>query len=417
MRRTLDRGFVPARTLALALVLAAAAPVAGAGTDFKAEVGIEGRAFFSDPADARQADGDVSLRLQPEFYADWNDRDTSVTFTPFGRLDSADDERTHWDVRELYLRHRRGDVEGRIGVRRVFWGATESVHLVDVINQTDGVENPDGEDKLGQPMVNLAWTRSGHTVDLFLLPYFRERTFPGIEGRLRPTSLPPPFDGFPVYVTNDRAVYESGDEEQHLDAALRYAFAGDGLDVGLSHFSGTARAPRFRAADAVLTADGIELVPYYELIERSGVDATLVAGGWLLKFEAIHQTGGSDKHSAAAGGFEYTLNGVFESAWDVGLLAEYLWDERGDAVTPANNDIFVGTRIVANDVAGSELLAGAVVDADTRAAFANLEASRRLGGGFKLTVEARLFERAPPADPAYQFRRDDYVSVDLTWFY
>ena len=44
----------------------------------------------------------------------------------------------------------------RLGLRKVYWGVTESQHLVDVINQTEGVENLDGEDKLGQPMLNLA---------------------------------------------------------------------------------------------------------------------------------------------------------------------------------------------------------------------------------------------------------------------
>ena len=50
------------------------------------------------------------------------------------------------------------------GVRRVFWGVAESNHLVDVINQTDAIENPDQEDKLGQPMLNLAY------VEYFCLP-------------------------------------------------------------------------------------------------------------------------------------------------------------------------------------------------------------------------------------------------------
>ncbi len=400
----------------VALALAGGAAPAADGGDWRAEIGVEGRVFFTAPADPRQSGGDVSLRLQPEFYAEWNDRSTSVTFTPFGRLDSADDERTHWDIREAYLRHRSGDFETRIGVRKVFWGATESAHLVDIINQTDGVENPDGEDKLGQPMLNLAWTRAGHTLDMFVLPYFRERTFPGVDGRLRPASLGPPFEAFAVSVDNDHAVYESSDEEQHLDFAARYVFSGGDLDLGVSHFSGTARAPRFRPEDAVL-ADGVLLVPFYDLVERSGLEATYVAGGWLYKLEGIYQHSELEDYSAAAGGFEYTHTGVFGTALDVGLLAEYLWDERGAQAAPFNNDIFIGTRIAANDTAGSELLVGAIVDADTQSLFANLEASRRLGSGLKLTLEVRVFSGAPPSDPAYAFRADDYASMELTYFY
>ena len=73
----------------------------------------------------------------------------------------------------------------RVGIRKEFWGVTEFQHLVDVINQTDGVEDFDGEDKLGQQMVNLSLVNDWGIVDLFLLPGFRERTYAGEEGRLR----------------------------------------------------------------------------------------------------------------------------------------------------------------------------------------------------------------------------------------
>ena len=75
--------------------------------------------------------------------------------------------------------------ELRVGLRKVFWGVTESQHLVDIINQTDLVESLDGEEKLGQPMINYALINDWGTLDLYLLPYFRERTFSGINGRLR----------------------------------------------------------------------------------------------------------------------------------------------------------------------------------------------------------------------------------------
>lgn len=399
------------RGVGLALLLVAGVAPAG---DFalRGEVGAETRYFFHDPADSRQADADFSLRLLPELQADWNDRDTSLTLTPFARLDSSDRQRTHWDVREAYLRHRYGEWEARAGIRKVFWGAAESVHLVDIINQTDLVENPDGEDKLGQPMLNLAWTADGNTLDLFVLPYFRERSYPGTEGRLR----------FVLPVSDDRAVYESADEERHLDWAVRYAYSGDGLDLALSHFSGTARAPRFVAGpggiDPFPPGADSRLVPFYDLVERSGLESTLVAGGWLFKLEGAYQHSRLDDYSAAVGGFEYTLTGVFDTATDIGLLAEYIWDERGrDAPTPFNNDVFLGTRVAANDVSGTELLAGAIIDADTQAVFYNIEAGRRLGGGFKITLEARLFERAPPADPAFAYRFDDYVGLELSYFF
>ena len=69
---------------------------------------------------------------------------------------------------------------------------------MDIINQTDQVDQVDGEEKLGQPMINLSLVRDWGIVDLFVLPGFRERTYAGEEGRPR-TPLP----------VSDDAVYES----------------------------------------------------------------------------------------------------------------------------------------------------------------------------------------------------------------
>ena len=78
-----------------------------------------------------------------------------------------------------------GPLELRFGVDKVFWGRTESRHLVDVVNQTDLIEYPDEEEKLGQPMLRLTLPRAWGVADIFFLPYFRERTFAGRDGRLR----------------------------------------------------------------------------------------------------------------------------------------------------------------------------------------------------------------------------------------
>ena len=103
------------------------------------------------------------------FLAEWADGDITFRFTPFARLDAQDDRRTHWDIRELKLDVTQSDWSFTIGADTLFWGKTEAVHLVDIINQTDGVENIDGEDKLGQPMLNLAWQRGWGRVEAFAL--------------------------------------------------------------------------------------------------------------------------------------------------------------------------------------------------------------------------------------------------------
>lgn len=368
------------------------------------ELGIEGRVFLQQPAYAEQGEGGFSIFIEPEL--DYAIPNGSLRFVPFARWDSQDEERSHADIREATLRQRRGDFDFLFGIGRVFWGTTESVHLVDIVNQTDLVENPDGEDKLGQPLASLTWTTPLGSFAGLVLPVFRERRLPGEEARLR---APIPYD-------TDDALYESDREHRHVDAAARWSLSRGALDLGLSHFSGTAREPRF-----VLGLDGESpvLAPVYDLIEQTGVDLSAVQGGWLWKLEAIHNDNRVRDYSAAAGGFEYTFASVRGSAWDVGALAEYLWDERGEAEFSSayQNDLFLAARLAGNDVQGTEILVGTVIDLDRGGRFYNLEASRRLGVSGKLTVELRLFSGSRSPDPLIAYRQDDYLQVEYVRYF
>jgi hypothetical protein len=406
------------RSLIIAVVLvlvggAAALAVAGE-IEFSGFIAGEVRFFPQSAAWPGQSGAALNPSLvgQPEFRYEWNESRDRITFIPFGRLDSIDPERTHLDLRELNWLHVGGewgqrlgiDWELVLGVNKVFWGVTESVHLVDIINQTDLVENPDGEDKLGQPMVNLTlllpW-RTG-TLDLFLLPYFRERTFPGEEGRLRP----------PLPIDTDRAEYESGAEEYHIDWAVRWSHTLGDFDVGVSHFSGTNREPRLVARQ--LSPAETVLVPFYDLMDQTGLDLQWTKYGWLWKLEIISRDGHGDRFTALAGGFEYTFFGVFNTAADLGLLAEYIYDDRGDkATTPYEDDVFIGTRLTFNDVQSTELLGGVVIDTESDATLWFFEGSRRLGENWTLDLEVRLFNGISPGDPLFGFQKDDFLQLRL----
>jgi hypothetical protein len=122
-------------------------------------VGIESLGFFQNPVDNQQHSHYLSGVLQPQLVHEWDDGQQSFAFVPFYRYSQYDDRRTHFDIRELTWLKVAEKWELRVGFRKVFWGVTESEHLVDIVNQTDLVENLDMEDKLGQPMVNLALIR------------------------------------------------------------------------------------------------------------------------------------------------------------------------------------------------------------------------------------------------------------------
>lgn len=373
--------------------------------EFTGFVGAEYRFFFHDPLYQGQEKNSGSVVLQPEYYHEWQNG-LSFIAVPFARLDSADSRRTHFDIRELNFLWPADTWEVRFGLGKVFWGVTEFVHLVDIINQTDLVENPDGEDKLGQPMVHLSFPRDWGVVDLFVLPGFRERTEPGEGGRFR----------FRVPVDTDNPLYESGAEDRHIDFAARYSHSIGDWDLGIYHFYGTGRDPTLLLG---LDASGTQtLIPFYQLIHQTGLDVQMVAGQWLLKLESLYRTGQGSSFLAAAGGFEYTWVGILDTHMDLGFIGEYVYDGRDlNIPTVFQNDVMFGVRLAVNDMASTELLAGFVQDLEFSSRMLSLEASRRFGDRWRMTLESRLFFDVDREDLLFDLRDDDFISIELAYYF
>ena len=368
-------------------------------------VSFDPRLFFRDPLYPGQDKQNFSIAFRPEYFRDWSGGEQQFSFIGFLRYDVNDDKRTHADIRELYWRGETDRLALKSGVDVVFWGVTESRHLVDIINQTDLVENIDREDKLGQPMFNLDYMTDWGIWQLYLLPYFRERTFPGQNGRLRTN---PPVD-------TDNPIYESDKKEKHVDLALRWShYIGD-WDIGVAHFSGTSRDPLFIPGES---GGKPSLRPVYVQIDQSSVDIQVTKGAWLWKLEAIYNQNKVDDFFAYVGGFEYTWFGMAGTQTDLGWLLEHNYDERGAFTnTILQNDVFFGLRLSGSDVAGSALLAGVTLDADHGSTIVNIEASRRLGSSWTLLLEMRLFSNIDEKDPLYQIRNDDYVEIQLARYF
>jgi len=406
--------------LATALLLPAMALQAG---EWRGYVSGEWLGFVEDPAYHDQHRSYLALAAEPEYFHEWGDGSELFTFKPYALLDQHDSERSHADVRELSWDHAASDWELRAGISKVFWGVTESVHLVDIINQTDQVVNQDGEDKLGQPMLKLSLIRDWGVVDAFLLPGFRERSFPGEEGRPR----------FAVPIDADAARYESAAEQWHTDAALRWSHTIGEFDVGIAHFYGTSREPRFLAEpQAIDPASGSisEITPYYEIIHQTSLDLQAIYGSWLWKLEAITRSGQGERINAAAAGFEYTFVGVRDTQLDVGVIAEYLYDSREEKLDAAEllsgspltlstfqDDLVLGTRLTLNDVDSTELLATVILDLEGGGQSYNLEASRRFGNDWKLSIEARGVSNVPDNRVLYSYRDDSRLRMELARYF
>ncbi|TQV72941.1 hypothetical protein FLL45_15875 [Aliikangiella marina] len=373
--------------------------------EFRGNVELQGRLFTEDALFPLQNDEQFSLAFAPEFYWSWNNGDDAIEFVPSYRLDQHDDERTHGDIRELAWIHVGDDWETRIGIRRVFWGVTEFQHLVDVINQSDSVEDIDNEDKLGQPMINLSLVRDWGIIDFYVLPYFRERTFAGPEGR---PSIP--------IIDTDNAFYQSSDEENHIDFAVRWAHSIDDYELAVSVFDGTSREPLLVPTNPI--DPNTTLTPLYIQITQVGIELQANIEDSLWKLEMIHNQNDIEDYWALQGGIEYSQYGVFDSNADLGWLVEYGWDERGED-SPSNfqNDIFFGNRLALNDVDSTEILFGLSYDLDFDSTNVLLEASRRFGNSVKVSLDMRLFESDDFNDPIYLFRRDDHLQITAQYFF
>ncbi len=393
---------------------------AWAQADWNVPVSGQYRVFPNVPQHAGQSYNSPSIAIKPKY------KKNNFFFETFYRWDEQDQNRTHGDIRELSFTQALGDGQLTYGISKVFWGVTETQHLVDVINQTDFVESGDSTEKLGQPM--LRWIRpTDHGKwDLFLLFGFRERTFPGVAGRLRGP-----------YILNTE--FTERVRKSEVDIAARWSHQFDRFDLGVSGFFGSAREPALRINNILSPSYTIAT---YDEIAQLGVDAQYTLEKIIWKLEAVYRDGkGSpeitqnfvqnpnDFFAYTAGG-EYSL-GTFKGT-ELGVLFEYSYDSRqprinnniaNPAITPVyaifQNDYFVGLRWILNDAYESNFFLGTALDNDTRAATVSLRYSRRIQENLSLNFRSVTLTNVPDPnnDPYAAVQNDSFYEINLTQYF
>lgn len=372
-------------------------------SEFSGNVGFEYRHFFNNGLYEGQENNFYGLSFQPEYLLEWKEGKYALNFTGFGRYDFNDENRNHVDIRELYIQSVSERSELSIGFKKVYWGVTEAVHLVDIINQTDNLETFDGEQKLGQLMAHYSYFSKWGTVDLFAMTFFREREFPGVNGRLRT----------PEPISADQIDYESDHESWHPDFAIRWSHYIGPVDFGLSYFYGTGREPIVTGLDANGQINGL-----YAIINQVGLDFQATTGPVLWKLESIVRRSSIQDMFAFDAGFEYTFGNIGGSGIDLGLIGEYIYDDRGDlALSSLQSDVFTGGRLAINDTQSTEFLFGAIFDVERGTNMYSIEGSRRLGESFTTSVEMRLFKDVSDQEFIYLFRDDSFLKVDMGWYF
>ncbi len=370
--------------------------------DFELELKAEHRYFFDEAKFGGQEDHFPSFAIQPQYSIEWNKGRESINTNVFYRWD-IDKKRRHGDIREFYYLNATKKFEWSVGLKKIYWGVTESNHLVDIINQTDQVESFDGEQKLGQPMAHLSYpTDNWGTFDIIYLPFFRKRTFPGEKARLR----------FESIIDEDDIKFENGDEEWHQDFSLRWSHSVGVFDLGLSHFYGTGREPIFTFTEAG------DIDPAYTIINQTGFDLQATTGAFLWKLETISRNSEYQDMIAAVAGLEFTFSNVNKKGLDIGLIGEFSYDDRGEmALSGMQRDLFFGSRIAWNDMQSTEILIGGIFDLDHQSMIGSIEASRRIKESYKVEIEARILNQIEPEDAFLSsFEKDSFLRFTLSKF-
>ena len=77
----------------------------------------------------------------------------------------------------------------------------------------------------------------------------------------------------------------------------------------------------------------------------------------------------------------------------------------------------LGTRFTLNDVNGSELLASVILDLEGGGQSYNIEASRRIGNDWKLSLEARGVNNTPADSTLTSFEHDARLRMELARYF
>lgn len=429
---------------------------AHAGLDFSGYVEGELRLYPANGLLQEQKEALGSVAFEPEISWKSESEQHRIRFKTFGRYSDPDGHRDHVDIREFYYNYAGSGWQVEAGINKVYWGVVESLHLVDVINQTDVVESVNGEAKLGQPMISFGLEQEWGNVDLYVLPFFRERRYPDGPERFR-LSL----NGEAIKYDKNDPLFDSHEEDNHVDSAIRWANDFEALNVGISYFYGTNREPIPILADIVVIDPltpviSMVMAGYYEQMEQTGIELQYLYEAWAFKLEATSKNLDSGDYNSAVAGFEYTLNDLEPWGADLGLLVEYLWNDRrsvdifplslealaandlallgmltpaelaalrqsalipGDYLSPFEDDIFIATRFALNDVGSTEFLAGVIVDIDDQTTSASFEGSTRIGDNVRISLNIYLFEHVDQQSAFHNLRKDDQIEARVAWYF
>tara|TARA_B100000674_G_scaffold246948_1_gene203535 strand:- start:182 stop:1333 length:1152 start_codon:yes stop_codon:yes gene_type:complete len=303
------------------------------------------------------------------------------------------------EPRQLFLSKTFGDIDVYLGYRHAFWGVAESKNLVDLINQQDLAAGISSDNKLGAPSISIETYLGSGELQYWYIPRFRERTFNDVNAH----------PGFGMFVSP--AQYANVKGSKASDQALRYANSIGDIDYALSIFDGTAREPLF----IVQELEQPTIVPYYERTRSVGLELQYTGESILYKVEGLTGIQSEKDFDAVVLGAEKTVYTIFETQWDMGVLFEYQYDDRAQALI--DRMIVSGVRLTANDEFDTNFLILYTVDDAFSQSLLGLEASRRLRNGMTLDINYLLYQSDQQNLPFHSLVDDSELSLTLGYYF
>ncbi|MBV1869544.1 MAG: hypothetical protein KUG76_01450 [Gammaproteobacteria bacterium] len=352
--------------------------------EWSSEVGLEGT-IFAEESESSDVRSNFSVFMSTEYYVDWNDGADSFVFSPRLRLDQHDSERNTIDFTEFAWVHVEDTWEIRTGIREEAWGVSLMGGVVDVINQTNIVEDFFGA-KLGQPMINLSLVQDWGIVDLFVLTGFRKASLPGEDSR---PGLPFALD------TSESDIPIQDGEIIGLDYAVRWQHSWESFEWALSYFYGTSRE-----ADVDFNYDVANpgIVSTYYNVNQIGAELLYIWNGYGIKYESRTVLGSKNRgaelgtYTAALVGFEYTWGSVFGSNFDIMWDVSYMHDDRKLSFSALmEKDVFALGILNFNDEFDSRIGLGSIWDVKDDEGIFLITAERRIAESWKASVFAVYF--------------------------
>ncbi|MGZ0785914.1 hypothetical protein ACXM5X_23445 [Pseudomonas saponiphila] len=312
--------------------------------ELSAKIALKRYFFTSSPADGVDDDlpGTAQLGLDYQYLQSWDSLRLRLVVNPRYLESAKRDPRPdfYWD--ELFVLLEQDSRELKVGRIKEHWGVMETRQLVDVINTYDNLDGLQPEEKLSQKALKLGSSLGPGHLSLYLLDGFEPVQFYREPAR------------FAAYRVQSQAEYLHGADRDGLDVAARYFVSVSDLDIGLSYFKGTNRAPAFRSA-------GDSLVAQYTEVTQWGLDAIWVREQWLYKLEALDQRVSDSAYNSRklSVGLEYAITRAWRDA-DLSLIGEYHrdQDQRLAPVSIFDRKFLLGARLELNDAHLSSLFLG-----------------------------------------------------------